>query len=292
MRTPPYRLIESFLSFATAPNMVEAARRLEMSQPALTHHLKLFQTYFPRPVFTQVGRRKVLTDFGIDLQEMLQDRFGVLRRDLIEIQQRVQNPQDVVVRIGGRSEILKYLAPRLTFPGTLIFISMDGKKGVQGLIDRDFDIAISNHLEKASQLISRKFLTDRWALVAPKNWRLSGRVIESAHLEMLAQKPFLAYKETDRMVLRLYGFFDLHTAGPRHAKIIEDWGALTDLVAADQAWAIVPDRFAIGRPNLSVLEIPEEILPPTDFFLLYRKEISAMPWWNSLRKQLNSDVSR
>lgn len=283
MKTPPYALIGSFLAFSEAKNMLQAAEAVGLSQPALTNHLKLFEAYFAQDVFALEGRKKVLTPFGMRLRELLKARFQNLDHDLAELGQQYQSPEHVTLRIAGRSEILNLVAPKLEFAGTLVFVPSDGQKATEGLLERKFDIALSNHLEKASQLHGKLLFADGFSVVLPKAWKLKSSPLDSL-METLADRPYLSYKETDENLDKVLSHFKIKSR-PFFKKALADWTHLISMVKEGQGWTICPDRYALPETTVS-FSLKDYIHTETKFYYLYRKESLKLPWYKDLLDQL------
>ena len=65
--TPPLELLELLVAVAESRNLVEAAARVGLSQPAVSMKLKTLETQLPLPAFARHGKRKVLTHYGSEL---------------------------------------------------------------------------------------------------------------------------------------------------------------------------------------------------------------------------------
>ena len=105
MKTPPLNLIGSFLAFSEASSMSEAAVTLGISQPALTSHLKQFQDCFKQDVFSQQGRRKILTEYGSQLKNIFAKRFSNLETEIKALDIHYQKAEDAVIKIAGRGRL-------------------------------------------------------------------------------------------------------------------------------------------------------------------------------------------
>ncbi|WP_413288393.1 LysR family transcriptional regulator [Bdellovibrio sp. HCB337] len=271
MKTPPYSLISSFLAFTDAKNMMDAAKNLGMSQPALTQHLQQFEGYFPQDVFALDGRKKVLTPFGLKLQVLLKGRFQNLDRDIIELSQEHQKPEELTLRIAGRGEILDRVAKKWEFSGRLIYTPTDGADAVNGLLERRFDIAISNHLSKASQLQGRLLFVDSFSIATPKSWKLP-TTKGSALFKELSTRGYLSYKESDINLeknLEKYGI----EVPPPIKTVIPNWTTLATLIEAGHGWSICPDSHINPKTmhKINLKDASEDA--DAKFYTLYRKEL-------------------
>jgi DNA-binding transcriptional LysR family regulator len=285
MNTPPYALIASFLAFTEARNMQEAAKGLKISQPALTSHLKSFEEYFPQPVFSYEGRRKVLTGFGEELKSLLTARFAYLDQDLNLLNERVQDPKNNLIRIAARQEILAYLAGHINYPGTLEFIAMDTESVAVNLRDRKFDIGITYDLRDVTDLHSRKLFIYSYSIVFPSSWKMNASKLSDDLVERLSELPYLSHRPRSENLTALLKKYQI-TKSVYYKKVLPDWNRLVDLVAAGEGWAIVPDHFTIGKNRLDAVPIPTSLIPEVQFYMLYHKEAIERPWFKNLLEQL------
>jgi DNA-binding transcriptional LysR family regulator len=265
--------------------MTTAAQKLGLSQPALTSHLKQFEGYFPQAVFTFEGRKKVLTSFGHQLKMVLQKRFEYLERDLKSLNEQFQNPEEARVRIAGRHELLSFLVYRLQFSGSLSFYAADGAAAVSGLQEHRFDLAISNHIEKAALLHGKKLFSDHFCIAVPEKWKLNSSSIDKKILAALSERPYLSYKEEDENLKVLWGKYKVERK-PKVKKTISDWLQLAHLAENQEGWTILPSRYIKNWKTLHFIPIPTSLIAETQFFILYRKESFSLPWFKELVLQL------
>lgn len=282
--SPPVAFMSSFLAFAESKNMVEAAESLGISQPALTVHLRKFEAFFPQPLFSTSGRKKTLTPFGLQLQSIVKKHLRSLDLDLQDLNAKFQHPDHLHLKIAGRTELLALFAPRISFPGHLEFIGVDGNAAVDGLLDRQFDLAISNHLAKAGPLHGKKIFSDRFSIVLPKSWLPEFSEASARLIHSLASKPYLSYKSQDSQLHSLLKHWRVEE-NPRMTKTLSHWGALIDMVEKGQGWALAPSTYLTHVSKVREIQISRTILPEVDFFLLYRKELTSLSWFKELLKE-------
>lgn len=284
MKMPPLHLIGSFLSFAGSRNMIEAAQSLGISQPALTQHMKDFESYFTQDVFALEGRRKTLTTFGQQLNDLLKLRFEGLDKDIKVITDKFEQPQNITVRVAGRGEILNSLAKQVSFPGKLIFVNVDGAAAVSSLIDRQYDIAVSNHLKMNSYLHAKKIFSDQFSILFPKSFLPGNHTISKTVLLDLCSHPYLSYADNDERLKALFQPYKIDPL-PFPSKVLSNWESLIEMVNLQQGWTIAPTRFPFDSQKVSRILIPKTVIPGTEFFVFYRKESISMPWFRELINQ-------
>lgn len=288
MKSLPLSLVGSFLAFSDSKNMIEAAKLVGLSQPSLTNHLKQFESYFSKEIFALEGRRKVLTPFGKRLNEMLKNRFENLDRDIKSIAHEFERPEYITIRVAGRSEILCLLAKQIRFQGQLVFLDTDGASAVSALEDREYDIAISNHVKHNSFLHSKKLFSDQFAILAPKSYLSGEQQISKTLIEKLVERPYLSYSRSDERLNSLLKVYKMESH-PSFSKVISNWDTLIEMVGLQQGWAIAPTRFSYEKQKAFRILIPKSVISGTDFFAFYRKESVSMPWFKDLINQFKAE---
>lgn len=289
MKTPPLYLIESLLAFANASSLAEAGKALGLSQPALTNHLKLLEEQFSQPLFAMEGRKKVLTDFGQQLTSFYSEKFGSINEDLKVLVDRFQSSDRVTLNIAGRAEILRLLAPEIVFDGTLKFCEADGAAAIDGLLSRKYEVAISNHVSKAGDLIAKKFFTDHFSVVFPSAWNIREKNFSSELVKALVDRPFLAYKSDHQELSKLLAKAKVDST-PKISKVIGDWSLIAKMVSGGQGWSIVPTMYLKDHSKITAIDVPASALPEVQFNLFYRKETAALAWFKEFSERLRMSV--
>ncbi len=286
---PPYALMASFITFAKSKNMQLAAQTLGLSQPALTNHLKSFETYFPQAVFTFEGRKKILTDFGLELKTVLESRFDHLDEDLRVLNERVQDPKHIHLKMAARHEIICHFAGRINFPGTLEFTSLHTESVVDSLIERKIDIGLSYDVSKAHQLHAKKFFNYSYSLAIPQKWKMKNNRVSPTLIEKLCDFSYLSHRSQSENLDTLLKNYKIKQ-NPHYKKIVPDWRTLCELVQSGEGWAIVPQYFLKDFDRIDDIPIPVSLIPEVQFYLLYRKESLTRPWFKNILDQLHKSM--
>lgn len=102
--------LQAFAELANCGSFSKAARRLGLTQPAITQHVSNLARHFRVPLVDVVHRRPVLTEAG----RYLAERAAAVMRSLNSIDQEMGEFADVrtgVLRIGATQTIGTYLLP-------------------------------------------------------------------------------------------------------------------------------------------------------------------------------------
>lgn len=285
MNTPPYALIASFIAFTESQSMEKAAGKLGLSQPALTSHLKQFEQHFPQPVFEFKGRRKILTPFGEDLKKFFALRFSNLEKDLELVLEKTLAPAQALVRIAARHEILFLLAPKISFAGSLQLIPIPSEDGVMGLLNRDFDFAITYVLTDTSELHAKELFKYDYSLIIPKSWGLGRKKICRELLVSLLAFPLISHRHQSENWDKIASKFKIKES-PLYKKIIPDWRAIIQLVENQEGWSIVPTYFAQNNDAFDSILLPTSLVNEVQFYLVYRAETAKRFWFKELSSLL------
>jgi hypothetical protein len=61
--------------------------------------------------------------------------------------------------------------------------------------------------------------------------------------------------------------------------IVSDWPSLVHLADKEAGWIMAPTRYKnFLNTNIICLPVPVSIIPPTEFYILYRKENFDRKW--------------
>src|SRR5580693_7060733 len=80
-------LLQTFLTVAEAGQISEAARRLHLSQPTVTGHIRRLEASLETTLFIRSASGVSLTERGAHLRERVQDLFAELEEMLREVDQ-------------------------------------------------------------------------------------------------------------------------------------------------------------------------------------------------------------
>lgn len=76
---PPLRAVRTFEAFARHGGVNSAARELDISPSAVSHQLRLLETFLQQPLTIRQGRNLVLTEEGREYYRAIRSAFAVLR---------------------------------------------------------------------------------------------------------------------------------------------------------------------------------------------------------------------
>lgn len=288
MRDLPLHLLQAFYVFAQSSSMVEAARRLGITQPALSKQLQSLQEALPERALTQVGKRKVLTPFGENLKRELEPRLDGLQEAVIQAAQSLALPKNVTVRISARREILDRLADQIEFPGKVIFIEGGHDETLRALKDRRADVGLTYQVPESYDWIAKPCFRETFQLVVPKSLVRSEKDLPKA----LVSLPGLAYKEHDDVLESFWRSQNLEPEVPRLTRVTANYQSLAKMVEAGHGWAVLPVYYSVSTSKNWVQKVPPRLYDLREFQLVYRRELSQTPWLKSLVIDIQSAFRR
>lgn len=289
MHEIPVGLLHAFVVFNRSPNIDAAARKLGITQPALSKQLKALESQLPAKVFTQRGRKKVLTAVGRELDARIGERLSGLGEVLRQTFGAHAEPAHARVRIVARRGILDRLSERFAFSGALELHEAGNEEIIDDVLACRADIGIAHAVPDTLELLAKPLFTETFKLVVPN--QLCARAgFSKRFIGELALAPCLAFKRRDEVLLALVASFGVDPRGLRVRRVTANYGALASMAAAGLGWTVVPSYIETPGATWSV-SVPTKLLPPRKFHVLLRREILGAHWYRELEKGLRSAFS-
>ena len=107
----PQILLQTFLTVAEAGQISEAARRLHLSQPTVTGHIRRLEASLETTLFIRSARGVSLTERGAHLRERVQDVFAELEEMLREVDQTRE--VNGTLTLAASTTVARYFVPRI-----------------------------------------------------------------------------------------------------------------------------------------------------------------------------------
>ncbi len=179
-----------FVMAAETENFSEAARRLGITQPTVSMHIRSLEERLGLDLFERSGRNVVLTEAGRALTPLVRD---ILQR-CVRIEETMLSLQGETVgrlQIGCTTASGKYLLPRLLgglrtlHPRVEVVCKVTNRRDAVHLLRiGEVQVTITSLKEPAKDLDFRTFGTDRIVLIAPPDhpWARLGRPLKTSEL--------------------------------------------------------------------------------------------------------------
>ncbi len=189
-----------FLHAAETQNFSEAARRLHLSQPAVSLNVKSLETQLGIDLFQNVGRNVVLTDAGRALLPMARELVAMSNH--IELSVRALRGQVVGdLAIGCASSAARCLLPgligafRQRFGDVRVSVTPSHASSLtQQILERQVHIGVSSIADKHTDLECRELLEDELVLIVPPGHAWVSR--NDITLRQLTEQPLILREES------------------------------------------------------------------------------------------------
>ncbi len=184
-----------FQAVARRLSFSRAAEELNLSQPAVSMHVKQLERALGLELFEKVGRRITLTDAGRHLLEY-SERIFALIEETLQSMEEVKGVQRGNLRVAADTTAGVYVVPdylgafRRAYPGVSISLDVGNRAAVtRRLLLSEVDIAVMGQVPPDGDLVGEPFLPNELVVVAPPSHRLAHR--SSIPVAELAGEPFL-----------------------------------------------------------------------------------------------------
>jgi DNA-binding transcriptional LysR family regulator len=256
--------IEAFLHAAETLSFSEAARQMHLSQPTISHHIKMLEHEFGVELFDRTGPGLRMTEAG----RLLLPWARRLIRESIEMQEMMASFQDKIVghlRIACSTTSGKYILPQLAarfhnrYPWVKVTIlSCTQEHVVPRLLEEEANIGVLSREAFEEGLESQEFFTDHIILIAPGDHKWS--LQQPIELTDLIGEPLIMREPTSgtrRVMLTELGEHDIHQEDLNIFLEIGNAEAIVETVAAGFGVAFVSRLSAASVLQIRrVVEIP------------------------------------
>lgn len=189
------RLLEIFCCVYEEKSFSKAGKRLRLSQPTISGHIKALEDSVGTLVFDRLGRRIQATAAGELLYEQGHPIID-LKQHLVENMDRFLNRLEGQVSVGASNIPGEYLLPpvigrfRRAHPKLCVrLIIGDSQTVIQGVKDGLYEVGFVGARSDQSRLSFTRFASDRLSLFAPRG--AAWARVESLSLHELASRPLL-----------------------------------------------------------------------------------------------------
>jgi DNA-binding transcriptional LysR family regulator len=276
-------LLAVLIAAAESRNFREAAAKLKISQPAVSLKLRELERLQPVPLFQLEGKRKVLTHFGRALYQLAKRDLAVLGQNIEALHRLYGNPTELSVRIGGRFDLLEYLAPYLEFAGRVEFLALSSRKAVEKLLSHEIDIAVSYQKPDSTEIIARPLLVSKPLLALHNRW-LKGKRLTIALArdpKFLKETPSILYNADGHLLKEWVEAAGLSMEELHPAFVAEDWRTIQALVERGIGYAIVPS-YVHASPEVQRVPVEGKGLEDYIFYALFEKGLKKIPAFQQL----------
>jgi DNA-binding transcriptional LysR family regulator len=264
--------IETFLCAVETLSLSEAAKRLHLSQPTVSHHIKTLEQELETELFERSNTGLRLTEAG----RLLLPWARRLLNDTASLQSMMSSIQDVAgeLRIACSTTAGKYILPQLAarfrqrYPGIQVSIpACASEKVTLDLLDGDAHLGVMSREVSDQNLEIQEFFQDTIVMIVPAHHRWARRA--SIEPSELLEEPLIMREPTSgtrRVVLEELAKHDIS---------LEDLNIFLELGNAEATVRTVADGYGIAFVSELAADYPLErgaiVAVPVEGLLLQRK---------------------
>ena len=236
------------MAIIDAGSLTAAAEQLSVSQSTVSHRLAEAERRIGQPLFERRPARGLQpTPAGLRLHQSAARALPDLLRAERDVIRAAGSPSEIV-RLGvGSYDCYHWLPayhPHLvaTLPDVLLELVVVGDAPGARLLDGDVDVVLAPG-NPTGPVVSRPLLSDELVLLTHPDHELAGR--DWIEPEALAEQTYLTYSRTPSPGFEYDRFVRPAGVVPSTVLVIEDTGAIVEMVAAGLGVSIL-SRWAAG----------------------------------------------
>jgi DNA-binding transcriptional LysR family regulator len=297
--------IETFLRAAETLNFSETAKQLHISQPTVSHHIKILEQDLGVIIFTRTNTGLLLTEAG----RLLLPWARRLMHDTNDMQAMMAALKDDIVgelRITCSTTAGKYVLPQMAarfcqrFPGVKVRILACTPEDVTlNLLEGEAHIGVISREILDAGLESQKFFRDTITLIVPAGHRWAFRkVIEPGEL---LEEPLILREQTSgtrRVVISELAKYDISLDDLNIFMELGNAEAIVRTVAAGYGIAFVSNLASacpLERGNVVDLQVEGMNLIRTIYMARKAQSSPHRPrdaFWSFIHAPENADLIR
>jgi DNA-binding transcriptional LysR family regulator len=273
--------LQIFIHAAETLSFSEAAKRTNLTQPTVSHHIKKLEQEVGAQLFMREGNNLKITEAG----RLLLPWARKLIRQAISLQDLMSSVNEMIVghlRIACSTTAGKYLLPLLAArfrehnPGINVSILRCLSEQVTSqILEGDANLAVVSHEAFEQGMELQEFFTDHVSLIAPANHPWAS--LESIQPDDLLDEPIILREPTSgtrKVLLSELAKFDISYDDLNIFLELGNAEAIVETVAAGYGVSFVSRlATACNLQNKDVVEVLIEGVDLTRKIYMIRKEI-------------------
>jgi DNA-binding transcriptional LysR family regulator len=295
--------LRSFVLAAEQLNFSEAAKRLHLSQPTISHHIKALETDLGVELFNRSGSRLQITEAGRSLLPWARK----LIQDSIEMEEMAASLQSGIaghLRIACSTTAGKYILPQLAarfsrrHPGVHVSILACTPEHVAPqLLGDDANLGVLSYETQLEQIEYQEFIEDVITLIVPAShpWAVLRRIEPT---DLLNEKIIMreATSGTRRVMLSELAKHDISLEDLSVFLELGNAEAIVRTVAAGYGVSFVSTLASacpLERGNVSEVHVEGLELQRTIYMIRKRYETPTRPqdaFWSFIHDESNADL--
>ncbi|MGA9190209.1 MAG: selenium metabolism-associated LysR family transcriptional regulator [Anaerolineales bacterium] len=297
--------LETFLWAAEHLSFSEAAKQLHITQPTISHHIKVLESELGVKLFDRTAPRLQLTEAGRSLlpwaRKLIQDSH-----DLQEMAASMQEGVIGHLRIACSTTAGKYILPQLAarfskrHPGVRVSIlACTPDLAIPQVMEGEANLGVVSFEPHEESVECQPFLEDHVTLIVPANhpWGFR-RMVEPEELlkeNVIMREPASG---TRRMMLSELAKYDISMEDLNIFLELGNAEAIVRTVAAGYGVSFVSTLASacpLDRGNIVEVEVQGLNLRRTIYMVRNKMEVSNRPqetFWSFIHDDANADLLR
>ncbi len=255
--------LQIFMDVVQQGSFTAAGKRLDLSQPAVSFHIRALEERFGVALLERTGRTVIPTVAGAELLSHARAVTEALAATDLALARFGHEPGGTL-RIGTGTTFCMAVLPtvirqvRETLPSLRLEVTTATTPAiVQGLEDDRFDVGIVTVPVRSRAIQVTPVLEDEVVLLAPASASLPARLTP----EVVARLHPIVLEPQGMTVALIEGWFEAAGVSFQPTVSLGSVEAIRDLVAMDLAPALL-SRLALGQANLKPATGAHSLTPP------------------------------
>ncbi len=263
--------LKVFSAVAEHKSITGAAKKLHMTQPAVSIQLKQLEEHYGLALINIIGKKIYLTEAGKKVYERYKkvaQELENLNTDIAQLKGAIQGKLQIAV-----VSTAKYFIPALlgTFhkrhPGVDVQLVVANRQDViKRLENNEDDMVILSQLPKNIGIIGQPFLEDTLVIAAPPDHPLAAK--KSIDIKLLEKEPFIVRETGSGTRMAMEKIFQKHHL---HPNIIMELGSSSAIKQAVMA--------GFGISMLSKMSLEQELASKKLAILNIKHFPVKHPWY-------------
>lgn len=270
-----------FVKLAEVRHYTKAAEQLCITQPSLSHAIRLLEAELGVPLFEKSGRNTALTRFGAEFLDCARKTLSTLDQGVTSLRHSARG--EGLIRLGFLRALGTEYIPRLAAqflranPGRDIRFEFHTDRTqplLERLLRQDCDLVFCSRPAPELHLTAVPVTQQDLVLIVPKGHPLSQR--HSVDLAETLPYPQVYFSKSSGLRDVVDGLFAASGGTPRIAYETEEDQVIAGLVAQGFGIAVVPYMDLLLKLELSILQISA---PPyrREFFMVHNGAVFLPP---------------
>ncbi len=240
---PDLRQLRAFVAVADEGSFTQAAKKLYLTQSAISHSMKALEESLECRLLSRLGRKTVLTNEGEVFLRRCRGVLGELERAARELDGMKRWGQ-ARIRIGAPHSLCQFLLPtvlrefRDCFPRCEPSIEAGNTAQlIERLADHELDVVVGLRIREAGECESQAIFRDRMTFVlSPVHPWADRRTLEPEDLETVQFIIYAKSTETHRLVEEYFASMGVR---PRAPLVLGDMEAIKEMAKIGMGVGIV-----------------------------------------------------